>query len=157
MSTEGAEEEAGGRVGWGLQAFIPTWRQGRGDAPPQTLPASRAPFLPEHRTPRQPHPHVAIATTVHCIWTLLSQQVYWRSTALQYSQPSLQVHWLLTSRPGTAQTPSSYRYLSRYSRTFSDSTQPSSSCLRIALICRTCSRIFSARGSSMRSAIPWTT
>ena len=34
MSTEGAEEEAGGRAGWGLQTFIPTWRQGRGATPP---------------------------------------------------------------------------------------------------------------------------
>gem|GEM_PF-6258447 len=28
LSTEGAEEEREARVGWGLQTFIPTWRQG---------------------------------------------------------------------------------------------------------------------------------
>jgi len=157
MSTEGAEEEAGGRVGWGLQAFIPTWRQGRGDVPPSnptgfscSVPAgtSHSPSAPPPRGDSHHGPLYLDSLVSTGLLAINSTAVFSTITAgsLAPQTPA-----------GYSPKPSPYRYLSRYSRTFSDSTQPSSSCLRIALICRTCSRIFSARGSSMRSAIPWTT
>ncbi|KAF5088638.1 hypothetical protein DSECCO2_37720 [anaerobic digester metagenome] len=156
MSTEGAEEEAGGRVGWGLQAFIPTWRQGRGDVPPSnptgfscSVPAgtSHSPSAPPPRGDSHHGPLYLDSLVSTGLLAINSTAVFSTITAGS----------LAPQTPAGYSPKPSHRYLSRYSRTFSDSTQPSSSCLRIALICRTCSRIFSARGSSMRSAIPWTT
>jgi len=73
MSTEGAEEEREARAGcdgqtvrslrrpevfgWGLQVSFCAVETGEGGCSPlKGLRPSRAPFLSEHRTPRQPHP-----------------------------------------------------------------------------------------------------
>jgi len=55
LSTEGASDEREARV-VGVTDVRVQGRDRGGGTPPQSLTASRAPFLPEHRTPRQPLP-----------------------------------------------------------------------------------------------------